>query len=141
MKKSMKFFGAFLIASILLTSCGNDSNSQEKQLKDYEKSAMERMKKYEKMGESDNEITNSSDEEETESEWSSSNDCEQFCSDYEAFVNDYVSFMKKYKANPSDMSILSEYSEMMKKASEMQENSSDWAADPAVVSRNTKALY
>ena len=125
MKKSMKFFGAFLIASILLTSCGNDSNSQEKQLKDYEKSAMERMKKYEKMGESDNEITNSSDEEETEGESSSSSDCEQLCSDYEAFVNDYVSFMKKYKANPSDMSILSEYSEMMKKASEMQENSSD----------------
>lgn len=71
---------------------------------------------------------------------SETGDCEQFCSDYEEFANEYVSFMKKYKANPSDMTILSEYSEMMQKASEMQESSVDCAADPAVAARVTKVL-
>ena len=67
-------------------------------------------------------------------------DCNQFCTDYEEFANEYVAFMKKYKSNPSDMSIISEYSGMMQKASEMQNNSSDCAADPSVAARITKAL-
>ncbi len=135
MKKIIKMFGAFLIASTLLASC-NGSKSQEKELKDYENNTMERIEKYQKMGDEDNDISKSSDDTET----SSSSDCEQFCSDYEEFANEYVLFMKKYKANPSDMTILSEYSEMTQKASEMQESSKDCAADPVVAARVTKAL-
>lgn len=80
----------------------------------------------------------SSDSETGES--SDSGNCDQFCSDYEAFADEYVAFMKKYKANPADMTILSEYSEMMSKAADMQESSKDCSADPSVAARITKAL-
>ena len=67
-------------------------------------------------------------------------DCEQFCSDYEEFADEYVAFMKKYKSNPSDPSILSEYSDMISKAAEMQESSTDCSADVNVAARISKAL-
>ena len=66
---------------------------------------------------------------------SSSSDCEQFCDDYEAFVDDYIEVLKKYKANPSDMSILTEYSSMMSKASSMQNASADCAGDLKAAAR------
>ena len=66
---------------------------------------------------------------------SSSSDCEQFCDDYEAFVDDYIEVLKKYKANPSDMSILTEYSSMMSKASSMQNVSADCAGDLKAAAR------
>jgi len=68
-----------------------------------------------------------------------SGDCDQFCSDYESFVDDYVAFMKKYKANPSDMDILTEYSEMVSSAASMQENAADCAADPSSAARISAA--
>jgi hypothetical protein len=67
-------------------------------------------------------------------------DCEQFCSDYEAFADDYVAFMKKYKANPTDPSMMSEYSEMMSKAADMQESSKSCTADAKVAGRISKAV-
>lgn len=36
--------------------------------------------------------------------------------DYEKFVDNYVSFMKKYNANPTDLSLLTEYASMAEKA-------------------------
>lgn len=69
-----------------------------------------------------------------------SGDCDQFCSDYEAFADEYVALMKKYKANPSDATILSEYSEMISKAADMQESSKDCAADAKAAARINKAV-
>ncbi len=37
---------------------------------------------------------------------------------YEAFFDEYIAFMKKYKENPSDLTLLGEYSEMMSKYSD-----------------------
>ena len=37
----------------------------------------------------------------------------QFLKDYEAWVDDYIALMKKYEANPTDASILADYTEMM----------------------------
>jgi hypothetical protein len=51
---------------------------------------------------------------------SSSTDCDQFITDYEEFVNSYIAILKKYKANPTDASILTEYTEMASKAASMQ---------------------
>lgn len=68
-----------------------------------------------------------------------SGDCEKFCSDYEAFADSYVAFMKKYKSNPADPSVLSEYSEMLSKASEMQSNSSSCTGDLKVSARISQA--
>lgn len=50
----------------------------------------------------------------------SSSDCDQFIKNYEAFANSYIKILKKYKANPSDMTILNEYTELTQKATEMQ---------------------
>ncbi|MFM9423370.1 MAG: hypothetical protein RIR06_1831 [Bacteroidota bacterium] len=76
----------------------------------------------------------------TTSSASAAGDCEQFCSDYEAFADEYVAFMKKYKANPSDASIISEYSEMLSRAAQMQQSSMDCTADAKAVSRINQAI-
>lgn len=42
-------------------------------------------------------------------------DLKAFLDSYEDFVDEYVEFMKKYMANPTDLSLLGEYSDMMSK--------------------------
>lgn len=71
----------------------------------------------------------SSNSEITESNPSMSVDCDKFIQDYTAFVNSYIKVLKKYKANPSDASILSEYTKMAQKASKLQANSSSCSND------------
>lgn len=57
---------------------------------------------------------------------SSSSDWREFLKDYEAWVDDYIEIIKKYKSNPSDMSILSEYTDMVSKASEWSTKAYDF---------------
>lgn len=45
---------------------------------------------------------------------------------YEDFYVDYVAFMKKYKANPTDLSLLSDYADMMADAADMNEKFNAW---------------
>lgn len=45
---------------------------------------------------------------------------------YEAFYDEYCAFMKKYNANPTDTSLLKEYSDMMSKMLEMDEKFNEW---------------
>lgn len=73
--------------------------------------------------------SSSSTSESTESSSSSSVDCDQFIKDYSNFVDSYVKLLKKYKANPTDPSILSEYTEAAQKAAEMQTDASN-CTDP-----------
>ena len=47
-------------------------------------------------------------------------ECDQFIKDYDAFADSYIKMLKKYKNNPSDASILTEYTEVSQKAIEMQ---------------------
>ena len=51
---------------------------------------------------------------------SASDDCSSFLDEYEEFVNDYIAMVKKYKANPTDMSVLEDYQNMVEKATDMQ---------------------
>ena len=93
------------------------------------KLAMEEMKEVKgaELGSSSSDVDQSNS--------SSSNvDCEQFVTDYEEFVNDYIRVLKKYKANPSDTSILTEYTELAQKAAEMQSQASD-CTDPEYATR------
>ena len=53
-------------------------------------------------GTSNAEVSNQS----TVSEW------KQFINDYDAWADKYVEFVKKYKENPTDATILAEYTEM-----------------------------
>lgn len=48
----------------------------------------------------------------------------QFLKDYEAWVDEYIEIVKKYKANPSDMSILNDYTEMVSKTADWSERAS-----------------
>ena len=76
----------------------------------------------------DGEAISSSNESES-SAVSADVDCDQFIKDYTEFVNSYIKLLKKYKANPTDASILTEYTEAVQKASEMQSNASS-CTDP-----------
>ena len=109
-----------VIFAFLIMSCG-DSKTDSEQATDMMESTSDEVSE---------ELSESMDEAS-----SSSSDCEQFCDDYEAFVDDYIEVLKKYKANPSDMSILSEYSSMMSKASSMQNVSADCAGDLKAAAR------
>ncbi|WP_439506231.1 DUF6591 domain-containing protein [Sediminibacterium sp.] len=54
-----------------------------------------------------------------------STDCDQFITEYEEFVSSYLAILKKYKANPTDASILTEYTEMATKAATMETDASN----------------
>ena len=109
-----------VIFAFLIMSCG-DSKTDSEQATDMMESTSDEVSE---------ELSETMDEAS-----SSSSDCEQFCDDYEAFVDDYIEVLKKYKANPSDMSILTEYSSMMSKASSMQNASADCAGDLKAAAR------
>ncbi len=44
---------------------------------------------------------------------SESSEWKQFLKDYEAWVDDYIVIVNKYKANPTDTSILADYTKMV----------------------------
>ena len=58
---------------------------------------------------------------------------------YEAFYQDYCSFMKKYSENPTDLSMLTEYSSMLIKLNEMNQAFAAW--DSADMSNEELKYY
>lgn len=84
--------------------------------------------------------SSSSDDESSddESTTASGGDCEQFCNDYEAVVDDYIAIYKKQKANPNDISIVTEAADVMSRVKDMEENIEKCKADAAFASRITK---
>jgi hypothetical protein len=60
---------------------------------------------------------------------SSSGDCYEFLDNYEKFMDDYIAILKKYKNDPTDASILSEYTSILSEASEWSTKTADCAAD------------
>lgn len=88
---------------------------------------------YLKLGQDENNTATSSGK--TENDTTSDKvDCDQFFNDYKAFVNSYIKLLKKYKANPTNPTILNEYTEAAQKATEMQSNASS-CTDPKYVSK------
>jgi hypothetical protein len=59
---------------------------------------------------------------ESASSTTASVDCDKFIKDYTAFVDSYIKLLKKYKANPTDPTILGEYTDAAQKATEMESN-------------------
>lgn len=57
---------------------------------------------------------------------------------YESFMNEYVDFMKKYKNNPSDLTLLAEYSKYVKKYSDMCDKFEKWENEDL---NNTEMAY
>ena len=48
---------------------------------------------------------------------------------YESCMNEYVDFMKKYKANPTDQTLISQYSTMLQKYSEQVSAFNAWNSE------------
>ena len=48
---------------------------------------------------------------------------------YEAFYDEYCEFMLKYKKNPTDLTLLTKYSEMLVKLAEMDKAFQEWDED------------
>ena len=115
MKKLMTIFGAILFASFILTSCGSSSSKEPAETTE------EPAETTEEPAATTEEPVATTEENSTES----SGDCDQFIKDYEEYVNSYIDIIKKMKANPSDMTIMSEYTEMAAKAATMQTNAGD----------------
>ena len=53
----------------------------------------------------------------------------QFLKDYEAWVDTYVEFMGKYKDNPTDMSLISDYSKFIQQTAEWAEEAEKYQSD------------
>ena len=123
----MTIFGAILFASFIFSSCGGDSS------KDPETTTEEPAATTEEPAAATEEPVAKTEEKSTES----NNDCDQFIKDYEEFVDSYIVIIKKMKANPTDMTILSEYTEMAKNAATMQTNAGN-CADSKYTDKLTK---
>ncbi len=85
--------------------------------------------------------------EETTTEETSSNNKEwkAFLDDYSEWVDEYVKITKKYSENPTDMSILSDYTDTLTELTEWKEKSDDVAeeleeASPSEVAEYTSEL-
>lgn len=48
---------------------------------------------------------------------------------YESFYVEYCDFMKKYAANPTDLTLLAKYADMLSKAAEMDKAFEEWDED------------
>jgi hypothetical protein len=122
MKNKMTIFGTILFAAFILSSCGGSSSTESEATTEEAATTTE-----EATGTSDGsastteESASTTEAESTESQ----SDCDEFIKDYEEFVNSYISIAKKMKTNPSDMSIMSEYTEMASKAATMQTKAGD----------------
>lgn len=66
---------------------------------------------------------------EAETETQTTPQWEQFLADYEAWVDKYVELAKKVSDNPSDISILSDYTEMAEEALEWQTKADELTAE------------
>ena len=110
MKKLLSIVLALTLALTLvltLAACGSETNN-----------AVESNNDVSAVGTS-NDVGNSAENnEEAPAETSTDAEWKQFLKEYEEWVDEYIEITKKYKDNPSDMSILSDYTDMMTEMAE-----------------------
>ena len=56
-------------------------------------------------------------------------DLKAFLDSYEKFMDEYVDFMQKYMANPTDLTLLGEYADMLQKYSDFEEKIDKYDSD------------
>lgn len=124
MKKQLLTFAA--ISTMILASCGG-SNEVESDLDSL-------LDEIEMTDETENEtVIDEDDESESNTEIiddsSSSDEWDSVLDDYESYVDDYVAIIKKQKENPTDMSIMTEYQELMQKGTEWSTKMSEMSSN------------
>ncbi|MCR9172902.1 MAG: hypothetical protein NXI10_10435 [bacterium] len=119
MKKHFLIFG--VISAMLLASCGG-SDDQENQ----DDAAQDDMEMTDENGsdeDMDQEEMDSSDDSYSAEDW------DEVLDDYEEYVDTYISIIKKQKADPTDMSILTEYQELVKQGTEWSKKMGEMSSD------------
>lgn len=113
MMKKLQLIGFTLMAVMFLASCGGGNNDTIKtEREDAEKTAKES-------------VTESPTIEEVENVSSNNAECDEFLNGYENFMDNYIVILKKSLADPSDMSVLTEYMSLMTEASEWTSKTPD----------------
>lgn len=117
-----KLLSLFLLSMLILTltACGGDMNG--------DKETPEVLNEDTNVSniESQDDISSSASKENTENDEELNSDFKTAIDKYENFMNEYVAFMKRYKANPSDLSLLADYSEYMSKYVDFVASFDEW---------------
>lgn len=138
-----------LIIGIVSVSCGGE-NTDKAIDTDHENSASVPDEDYTEELESEDAIEEVEEMEEVDEESANNEEWNEILDGYEEYMDDYIAIMKKQKDNPSDMDIMTEYTELMQKGTEWTTKMGDAAADfgPDQVARMleiqaklTSALY
>jgi len=132
MKKTFLTIAMAAFFSFGMISCGGGSEEATSDETTTEETTDE--------GTSDEATESEATEEEASSDESTSGtDCNKWLDDYEAYMDDYVALVKKYQANPTDMTIMQEYTSMAQKAQSMSSSApEDCAGDAAFAARLAK---
>ena len=127
----LPFTGFAFMAVMFLASCGG--GDVESAMSD---STTEIEEAYE-------EIANEVEEAEVATEVvvadrSNNSECDEFLEGYENFMDNYIVILKKSKADPTDMSIMTEYMSLMTEASEWTSKTPDDCTDMEFLGKLSK---
>ena len=105
---------------LLMTACGGGENKSSQNYIDDMSSMFDSDDLFDDNNEF-NSIAESSDDTSAleDADW------KDFLKEYEEWVDKYIAVVKKYKANPTDLSILSEYSSLMGELTDWTERADD----------------
>lgn len=129
----LPFTGFAFMAVMFLASCGG--GDVESSISDF---ASESEDTYEEVA---NEIEEAYEEVANEvvvADRSNNSECDEFLEGYENFMDNYIVILKKSKADPTDMSIMTEYMSLMTEASEWTSKTPDDCTDLAFVAKLSK---
>ncbi len=138
MKKFLSLFMALMMIS--LSACANDTPTQN-DLDDSSETSQYILEEVESQDESTETTTSEASSEEIKEETSKPvensesnkdtirSDFKKAMDSYEEFIDEYVAFMKKYANNPTDLSLLADYSDYMSKYSDFVEDFEKWESE------------
>ncbi|MBR5237021.1 MAG: hypothetical protein IKW06_06605 [Clostridia bacterium] len=108
-----------LVLVLSLVACGDKSTSDEEILSDLEVVLDSEEEATPVTTNNDENVTENTETAVKTVEW------REFLKEYENWVDSYVAILKKYSNNPTDMSILSDYTKMVTELAEWQTRTDD----------------
>lgn len=131
MKTLLKSISMVALACIALTSCSGNKSDKE-----VETSAVNVETSTDNTT-SHSESTNDESLNEEGKSTETADNCEEFLKGYEDFMNKYIEIIKKYKSNPTDASLMGEYTSLMGEAGHWAEKTKNCAGDAQLAAKLT----